>query len=143
MRPRQISVIARSIGIRQDEIETHGAYKAKVSLSILERLAHKPNGKLINITSITPTRPGEGKTSTAIGLTEALAKLKRNVVLCLREPSLAPTFGIKGGGCGSGRAQIIPMDDINLHFTRDIYAVASAHNCSRPYGIIIFIMVTG
>ncbi len=128
MKPKQISEIAKSIGIRQDEIETYGSYKAKVSLSILERLAHKPNGKLINVTSITPTRLGEGKTSTAIGLTEAFAKLKKSVMLCLREPSLGPTFGIKGGGCGKGHAQIIPMDDINLHFTRDIYAIASAHN---------------
>lgn len=128
MKPKQISEIARSIGIKQDEIETYGSYKAKVSLSILERLTYKPNGKLINVTSITPTRTGEGKTSTAIGLTEALAKLKKRVALCLREPSLGPTFGIKGGGCGKDYAQIIPMDDINLHFTRDIYAVASAHN---------------
>ncbi len=128
IKPRQITEIARSIGIKQDEIEAHGPYKAKVSLSVLERLSHKPNAKLINITSITPTKAGEGKTSTAIGLTEAFGKLKKNVILCLREPSLGPTFGIKGGGCGKGLAQIIPMDDINLHFTRDIYAVASAHN---------------
>ncbi|MFH0732713.1 MAG: formate--tetrahydrofolate ligase [Candidatus Omnitrophota bacterium] len=126
--PKQITEIAKSIGIKQDELEVFGAYKAKVSLDILERLSYKPNGRLINVTCITPTKFGEGKTSTAIGLTQAFAKLKKKVILCLREPSLGPTFGIKGGGCGSGKAQIIPMEDINLHFTRDIYAVASAHN---------------
>jgi len=128
MKPEPILRIAKSIGIRRDEIETFGSYKAKVSLKILERLAHKPNARLINVTSITPTKFGEGKTSTALGLTQALSKLKKKVVLCLREPSLGPTFGIKGGGCGSGFAQIIPADDINLHFTRDVYAVCSAHN---------------
>lgn len=128
VKPKQITQIASSAGIKQEELEVHGPYKAKVSLKLLERLSHKPNAKLINVTSITPTRAGEGKTSTAIGLTQALACLKRKVILCLREPSLGPTFGIKGGGCGSGHSQIIPMDDINLHFTRDIYAVASAHN---------------
>jgi len=128
IKPKQIRVIASSIGIKPDELETFGSYKAKVSLKILKRLAHKPNAKLINVTTITPTKFGEGKTSTAIGLTQALSLLQKRVVLCLREPSLGPTFGIKGGGCGSGLSQIIPMDDINLHFTRDVYAVSSAHN---------------
>jgi len=128
VKPKQISEIARATGIRQDELEIYGAYKAKVSLSILDRLKRKPAAKLINVTSITPTKAGEGKTSTSIGLTEALGRLRKRAILCLREPSLGPTFGTKGGGCGSGQAQIIPMDDINLHFTRDIYAVSSAHN---------------
>ncbi|MBN1405261.1 MAG: formate--tetrahydrofolate ligase [Candidatus Omnitrophica bacterium] len=128
IKPKQIIEIAKSIGIRQDEVETYGSYKAKVSLGVIERLSHKPNAKLINVTSVTPTKFGEGKTSTAIGLTQALGKLKKKTALCIREPSLGPIFGVKGGGCGKGLSQVIPMEDINLHFTRDNYAISSAHN---------------
>jgi len=127
-KPIPIIEVARRLGITPDEIEPYGRYKAKVSLNLLDRLAGQPNGKLINVTAITPTNAGEGKTCTAIGLTQALGKLKKNVCLCLREPSLGPVFGIKGGACGGGYSQVLPMEDINLHFTGDIHAVGSAHN---------------
>ena len=127
-KPIPIIEVARKLGITPDEIEPYGKYKAKVSLNLLGRLAGQPNGKLINVTAITPTNAGEGKTCTAIGLAQALGKLKKNVCLCLREPSLGPVFGIKGGACGGGYAQVVPMEDINLHFTGDIHAVGSAHN---------------
>lgn len=127
-KPIPIIEVARKLGIRSDEVEPYGQYKAKISLSLLDRLAGEPNGKLINVTAITPTNAGEGKTCTAIGLTQALGKLKKSVCLCLREPSLGPVFGIKGGACGGGYAQVVPMEDINLHFTGDIHAVGSAHN---------------
>jgi formate--tetrahydrofolate ligase len=125
---RQIPEIARVAGIRLDELELYGNYKAKIKLEIFRRLSNRPNGKLINVTAITPTKAGEGKTCTAIGLTQALGKLKKNVILCLREPSLGPVFGIKGGATGAGFSQILPMEDINLHFTGDIHAVGTAHN---------------
>ncbi|NQT90405.1 MAG: formate--tetrahydrofolate ligase [Candidatus Omnitrophica bacterium] len=127
-RPVLISEIARPIGIRSDEMIPHGNFAAKVLPSLLERFTSKPNGKLILVTSITPTKYGEGKTSTAIGLTQAFGKLKKRVMLCLREPSLGPMFGVKGGACGGGYSQVIPMDDINLHFTEDNYAIAAANN---------------
>lgn len=128
IKPKLIAEIARSIGIRNEELRLHGDYIGKVSLSLLGRLGDKPNGKLILVTCITPTRLGEGKTSTAIGLTQALGKLKKKVMLCLREPSLGPMFGIKGGACGGGYSQVIPMEDINLHFTEDNHVVAAANN---------------
>lgn len=127
-RPLQIMEIARRAGIRLEELETYGSYKAKVSLKALERLSTRPYGKLILVTAMTPTEAGEGKTSTAIGLTQALGSLRKKVILTLREPSIGPIFGVKGGACGSGYAQILPMDDINLHFTGDIHAVGTAHN---------------
>jgi len=120
--------IAENIGIHEDELECYGKYKAKINLSIFERLKDKPDGKLIYVTAITPTPAGEGKTCTAVGLTQALGKLGEKVVLCLREPSLGPTFGIKGGAAGGGYSQVLPMEDINLHFTGDIHAVGAAHN---------------
>ncbi|MBN1793890.1 MAG: formate--tetrahydrofolate ligase [Candidatus Omnitrophica bacterium] len=124
----QIREIARKIGIREDELTFYGDHVAKVSLDILKRIGGRPNGKLINITSITPTQAGEGKTCTAIGLTQGLGRLKRKVMLCLREPSLGPLFGIKGGGTGGGYAQVMPMEEINMHFTGDIHAVSASHN---------------
>lgn len=127
-RIRHIREIARLAGIREDELEFYGEYKAKVKLEIFKRIENRPYGKLINVTAITPTKAGEGKTSVAIGLTQALGKLKKNVILCLREPSLGPVFGIKGGATGSGFSRILPSEDINLHFTGDIHAVGSAHN---------------
>ncbi len=127
-RLRQITDIARMAGIREDELELYGNYKAKVNLSICERISNRKNGKLINITAITPTKAGEGKTSVSIGLTQALGKLKKNVILCLREPSLGPVFGAKGGATGAGFSQVLPMEDINLHFTGDTHAVVAAHN---------------
>ena len=127
-RPLQIIEIARRAGLRLEEIEMYGQYKAKVSLKALERIKVRPYGRLILVTAITPTEAGEGKTSTAIGLTEALGRMRKKVMLTLREPSIGPIFGIKGGACGSGYAQILPMEDINLHFTGDIHAVGTAHN---------------
>jgi len=127
-RPLQILEIARRAGLRLEEIETYGQYKAKVSLKALERIKVRPYGRLILVTAITPTEAGEGKTSTAIGLTEALGRMRKKVMLTLREPSIGPIFGKKGGACGSGYAQILPMEEINLHFTGDIHAVGTAHN---------------
>lgn len=127
-RPLQITEIARISGLRMEEIETYGQYKAKVSLKALERIKSRPYGKLILVTAMTPTEAGEGKTSTAIGLTQALGILRKRAILTLREPSIGPIFGVKGGACGSGYAQILPMEDINLHFTGDIHAVGTAHN---------------
>lgn len=127
-KPQQIHALAARTGLRMDEIEAHGNYKAKVSLKVLERFAGRAQGKLICVTGMTPTREGDGKTCTSIGLTQALGLLKKKVMLCLREPSLAPIFGFKGGATGGGYSQLVPMEDINLHFTGDIHAVEIAHN---------------
>ena len=125
---RPISDVARELGLAEDEIEHYGKYKAKVSLEVFDRLKNRPKGKLIYTTAITATPAGEGKTCTAVGLTQALGKLGKNTVVCIREPSLGPTFGIKGGAAGGGYSQVLPMDDINLHITGDIHAVSTAHN---------------
>ena len=126
--PVQITEIAKQISLRLEEIQTHGPYKAKVSLDVLTRLKDRPNGKLIVVTAMTPTPQGEGKTCTSVALTQALGKLGKRAMVCIRQPSLGPTFGIKGGGSGGGYAQLLPMEDINLHFTGDIHAVEYAHN---------------
>ncbi|MGE5606882.1 MAG: formate--tetrahydrofolate ligase, partial [Bacteroidota bacterium] len=112
----------------EEYLELYGKFKAKVDLRINSILKDRPNGKLINVTAITPTPAGEGKTTTAIGLTQALGRMNRKVCLCLREPSLGPVFGVKGGATGGGYSQILPMDEINLHFTGDIHAISAAHN---------------
>lgn len=125
---RPIQKVAADIGLTEDDLELYGKYKAKVNLDVLRRNAHKPNGKLIYTTAITATPAGEGKTCTTIGLTQALGRLGKKVMACLREPSLGPTMGIKGGAAGGGYAQVVPMEDINLHFTGDIHAVTTAHN---------------
>ncbi|NLM39368.1 MAG: formate--tetrahydrofolate ligase [Firmicutes bacterium] len=125
---RPIQEVAADIGLTEDDLELYGKYKAKISLDVLKRNAHKPNGKLIYTTAITATPAGEGKTCTTIGLTQALGRLGKKVMACLREPSLGPTMGIKGGAAGGGYAQVVPMEDINLHFTGDIHAVTTAHN---------------
>jgi formate--tetrahydrofolate ligase len=125
---KPIMEIAESLGLYEDEIELHGKYIAKISLSVLERLADRPNGKLITVTAITPTPLGEGKTVTAIGLGQALHRLGQKVCNTMRESSKGPTFGIKGGATGGGYAQVLPMVEINLNFTGDIHAVESAHN---------------
>lgn len=125
---RPITAIAQKIGLEEDDLELYGKYKAKINLNVYKRLANRPDGKLIYVTAITPTPAGEGKTCTAIGITQALGKLNKNVSLCLREPSLGPTFGVKGGAAGGGYSQVVPMEDINLHFTGDIHAVGTAHN---------------
>jgi formate--tetrahydrofolate ligase len=126
--PRPIADIAAAAGIQPDELESFGKVRAKINLSILTRLAGRPDGKLVIVTAITPTKAGEGKTTTSISLTQGLGKIGKKVVLCLREPSMGPVFGIKGGGTGGGKAQIIPMEEINLHFNGDFHAVTSAHN---------------
>jgi formate--tetrahydrofolate ligase len=125
---RPIAELAEEVGIAADELELFGRYKAKVELSILDRLADRPDGKLINVTAITPTPAGEGKTTTSVALTQGLAKLGRRPMLALREPSLGPVFGVKGGAAGGGYAQVVPMEDINLHFTGDIHAITAANN---------------
>jgi formate--tetrahydrofolate ligase len=125
---RPIGDIAAAAGILDDELEPFGRHKAKVSLSILDRLADRPDGKLIITTAITPTKAGEGKTTTSISLTQGMGKIGKDVLLCLREPSMGPVFGIKGGGNGGGYAQVVPMEEINLHFNGDFHAVQAAHN---------------
>ncbi|KAA0004413.1 MAG: formate--tetrahydrofolate ligase [Thermoplasmata archaeon] len=125
---KPISEIAGKIGIREDELIPWGRYKAKVSLDIFNRINAREDGKLILVTTINPTSEGEGKTTVTIGLAQALAKLGKKVALAIREPSLGPTMGVKGGGTGGGYSQVLPMEDINLHFTGDMSAVTSAHN---------------
>jgi formate--tetrahydrofolate ligase len=125
---RPITEIAASAGIPDDVLEPFGRYRAKVDLSIIDGLADRPDGKLIITTAITPTKAGEGKTTTSISLTQGMGKIGKDVVLCLREPSMGPVFGIKGGGTGGGYAQVVPMEDINLHFNGDFHAVTAAHN---------------
>ena len=124
----KISKIAENIGIDEEELEQYGKYKAKISNKTYKRLENKKNGKLILVTAINPTPLGEGKTTMAIGLADGLRKIGKNAVLALREPSLGPVFGIKGGATGGGHSQIAPMEDINLHFTGDIHAITSANN---------------
>jgi formate--tetrahydrofolate ligase len=123
-----IEGIAERIGLEPDEIEPYGRYKGKVNLSALDRLAGVPDGKLVCVAGVTPTRAGEGKTTTAVSLTQGLGAIGKSPVLCLREPSLGPVFGIKGGAAGGGLAQVVPMEDLNLHFTGDIHAVGAANN---------------
>ena len=123
-----IADIAARYGLDPDEYDLYGRYKAKVDLSVLDRLAGKPDAKLVVTTAITPTKAGEWKTTTSVSLTQGLGKIGRNPVLCLREPSLGPVFGIKGGAAGGGYAQVVPMEDLNLHFTGDIHAIGAANN---------------
>jgi formate--tetrahydrofolate ligase len=125
---KPIADIAAQAGIQSDELEQVGQHRGKVRLSLLERLKDRPNGKLVIVTAITPTKAGEGKTTTSVALTMGLGKIGKNVMLCLREPSMGPVFGVKGGGTGGGYSQIGPMEDINLHFNGDFHAVTAAHN---------------
>jgi formate--tetrahydrofolate ligase len=126
---RPILDIAREkLGIAPDNLEPYGHYKAKVSMDYIKSLKSKPNGKLVLVTAITPTPAGEGKTTTTVGLTDALNHIGKKAMLCLREPSLGPSFGMKGGAAGGGYAQVVPMEEINLHFTGDFHAITSAHN---------------
>ena len=127
-RLKLISQVAEEAGLLPDEVELYGKHKAKVSLDVLARLKDNPSGRLVIVTGITPTPLGEGKTVTTVGLTQGLGKLGERVVGCIREPSMGPVFGIKGGGTGGGYSQVVPMEDINLHFTGDIHAVGAAHN---------------
>jgi len=123
-----ITDIAADAGILEEELEQYGRFKGKLSLSILDRLAGRPDGKLVITTAITPTKAGEGKTTTSISLTQGMGRIGKDVMLCLREPSMGPVFGIKGGGNGGGFAQVVPMEEINLHFNGDFHAVQAAHN---------------
>lgn len=126
--PKPIAQIASELGIQDEEFEPYGRYKAKLSDSLYQRLSGKKDGKLILVTAINPTPAGEGKTTVSVGLSEAMAKIGKKAVLALREPSLGPVFGIKGGAAGGGYAQVIPMEEINLHFTGDFHAITSANN---------------
>ena len=125
---KPISQVAAELGLGEDDLELYGKYKAKVSLDVWERLKDRPNGKLILVSAINPTPAGEGKTTNTVGIGDALRRLGKKVVIALREPSLGPCFGVKGGAAGGGYAQVVPMEDINLHFTGDIHAVTSANN---------------
>ena len=125
---RPITDVAADAGIEPDELEQFGRYKGKVDLSIIDRLADRPDAKLINVTAITPTPAGEGKTTTSVSLTQGLGALGRRPVLALREASLGPVFGVKGGAAGGGFAQVVPMEDLNLHFTGDLHAITAANN---------------
>jgi len=125
---KPVTEIAKSLGIQEDELELYGKYKAKVSLDVLKRLQKKKDAKLVLVTAINPTPAGEGKTTTNVGLSMALNKIGKKAMTTLREPSLGPVFGVKGGAAGGGYAQVVPMEDINLHFTGDFHAISSAHN---------------
>jgi formate--tetrahydrofolate ligase len=125
---RPILEVAADVGLLTEEVEPYGRYKAKVDLSVIERLADRPDAKLINVTAITPTPAGEGKTTTSVSLTQGMGAIGRKPVLCLREASLGPVFGVKGGAAGGGYAQVVPMEDLNLHFTGDLHAITAANN---------------
>lgn len=125
---KKITEIAEQIGISQDDLEQYGQYKAKVSEAVYKKLENRPDGKLILVTAINPTPAGEGKTTVSVGLAQAMAKTGRKAMLALREPSLGPVFGIKGGAAGGGYSQVVPMEDINLHFTGDMHAITAANN---------------
>ena len=127
------------LGIPTEQLEPYGRFKAKLSLEYIDTLASRPNGKLVLVTAISPTPAGEGKTTTTVGLGDALNHIGKRAIMCLREPSLGPVFGMKGGAAGGGMAQIVPMEDINLHFTGDFNAIALANNLlalSLPYAAL-------
>ncbi len=124
----RVNEVARKLGIAEEHLEPYGHYKAKLSMDYIDTLKHKPNGKLVLVTAISPTPAGEGKTTTTVGLGDALNRIGKKTVICLREPSLGPVFGMKGGAAGGGYAQVVPMEDINLHFTGDFSAIALANN---------------
>ena len=125
---KPVEQIADEVGLRDEEFEPYGRYKAKIDLGVIDRLSDTPNGKLVCVTGMTPTKAGEGKTTTLVGLTQGLGVIGKRPVACLREPSLGPVFGIKGGAAGGGMTQVVPMEDLNLHFTGDIHAIGAANN---------------
>ena len=125
---KPITAVAEQAGIREEELELYGRYKAKIAPTAMARLQDKPDGKLVLVTAINPTPAGEGKTTTTVGLGQAMARIGQNAVIALREPSLGPVFGVKGGAAGGGWAQVVPMEDINLHFTGDMHAITAANN---------------
>ena len=130
---RRITEVAAEIGIDEDDLELYGKYKAKISLDVLAKLADRPQGRYIDVTAINPTPLGEGKTVTTVGLGQALKHIGKNVITCIRQPSLGPVFGIKGGAAGGGYSQVIPMEDFNLHLTGDVHAVTMANNLLSAY----------
>ena len=123
-----IREIAQKVDIQEEDLEYYGRYKAKLSESLFKKLERKPDGKLILVTAVNPTPAGEGKTTVSVGLAQAMTRLGKKTMLALREPSLGPVFGIKGGAAGGGYAQVLPMEDINLHFTGDMHAITAANN---------------
>ena len=125
---KRINEIALKMGLEEDDYEQHGKYRAKVELSVLKKNKDNKDGKLILVTAITPTPAGEGKSTVTVGLTQALNKKGYNSIAALREPSLGPVFGVKGGAAGGGHAQVVPMEDINLHFTGDLHAIGAANH---------------
>lgn len=125
---KNISEVAKHAGLQNNEHQPLGQYKSKVSLTSLERLANQQDGKLVVVTAITPTPLGEGKTVTTIGLAQGLAKINQSAMACIRQPSMGPVFGVKGGAAGGGYSQVAPMEQLNLHLTGDIHAVTAAHN---------------
>lgn len=125
---KKIKEVAMQVGLKEEEVDLYGDYKAKISLDAMQRLENEPDGKLIMVTALTPTPAGEGKTTTTVGLNDGLNKIGKKSMAALREPSLGPSFGVKGGAAGGGYSQLVPMEDINLHFTGDIHAVTYAHN---------------
>jgi len=125
---KSILEIASNLGFKEEELDAYGKYKAKVHLSVLDRLKDRPDGRYVDVTAITPTPLGEGKTVTTIGLSMALNRIGKTSLCAIRQPSMGPTFGIKGGAAGGGYSQVIPMEEFNLHFTGDIHAVGAAHN---------------
>lgn len=131
--PRPITDVATDLGVTAEEFEPYGQMMGKVSLSLIDRLADRPNGKYIDVTAITPTPLGEGKTLTTVGLGQALGRLDKRAVTCIRQPSLGPVFGIKGGAAGGGYSQVLPMEEFNLHLTGDFHAVSAAHNLCAAF----------
>lgn len=125
---RPINEIASRLAVPADSVFAYGPHKAKVSLDFINKIKENKNGKLILVTAMTPTPAGEGKTTTTVGLGDGLNRIGKKAVICLREPSLGPCFGMKGGAAGGGYAQVVPMEDINLHFTGDFHAIGAAHN---------------
>src|SRR5688572_8271212 len=125
---RITEIATQRLGIPEEQLEPYGRYKAKLSLEYISTLQGRPDGKLVLVTAISPTPAGEGKTTTTVGLGDALNRLGRKTIICLREPALGPVFGMKGGAAGGGYAQVVPMEDINLHFTGDFSAIALANN---------------
>src|ERR1700692_3629331 len=123
-----LDIAKEKLGIAAENLEPYGHYKAKLSMDFVKSLQSKPNGKLVLVSAITPTPAGEGKTTTTVGLTDGLNHIGKKAMLCLREPSLGPSFGMKGGAAGGGYAQVVPMEEINLHFTGDFHAITSANN---------------
>ena len=125
---KPIKEVAAAYSIQEDDLELYGKYKAKLTDELWQRVKENPDGKLVLVTAINPTPAGEGKTTTSIGLADALSRLGKKTLLALREPSLGPCFGIKGGAAGGGYAQVVPMEDLNLHFTGDFHAITAANN---------------